>query len=312
MPDSLTLGLLPERKRDWRSFTASYGLEVLFIVFLMGLRLVFPDRLQFRQTQVTELIPLPAFQPEAAKIEPARPVPPAVKLPAPVSTPKLVVPKEVIAQPRKLPEPPKIAAEFKPPQLEPARALPPNLVYTGSFGSSIPATLSARLQKVQTGNFGDPNGLPGPSKDNTHLPAAKLGSFDLPLGAGQDNGSGGGKGIQSRFASAGFGAQEIARPTKHAQTDEGPPTASVEITSKPNPVYTDEARQLKLEGEVLLEVMFGANGRLHVNRVVRGLGHGLDEAAVAAASKIQFKPAARNGSPVDSTSIVHVMFQLAY
>ena len=38
-----------------------------------------------------------------------------------------------------------------------------------------------------------------------------------------------------------------------------------------------------MEGEVLLEVVFGANGALHVNRVVRGLGHGLDEAAVTAA-----------------------------
>jgi TonB family protein len=69
---------------------------------------------------------------------------------------------------------------------------------------------------------------------------------------------------------------------------------------------------MKLEGEVLLEVMFGASGQLHVNRVVRGLGHGLDEAAVAAASRMRFKPAVQQGQPVDSTAIVHVIFQLAY
>jgi len=85
----------------------------------------------------------------------------------------------------------------------------------------------------------------------------------------------------------------------------------VEVTYKPNPVYTDEARQLKLQGEVLLEVMFGANGQLHVNRVVRGLGHGLDEAAVTTASKMRFKPAMRAGTPVDFTAVVHVVFQLA-
>jgi len=96
------------------------------------------------------------------------------------------------------------------------------------------------------------------------------------------------------------------------QVDNGPPTTPVEITYKPNPVYTEEARQLKLEGEVLLEVMFGANGQLRVNRVVRGMGHGLDEAALAAANKMRFKPALRNGVPVDSTAIVHVVFQLAY
>jgi TonB family protein len=99
---------------------------------------------------------------------------------------------------------------------------------------------------------------------------------------------------------------------KTMPVDSGPPTTPVEITYKPNPVYTDEARQLKLQGEVLLEMMFGANGQLHVNRVVRGLGHGLDEAAIAAASKMRFKPALRNGSAVDSTAIVHVVFQLAY
>jgi hypothetical protein len=51
---------------------------------------------------------------------------------------------------------------------------------------------------------------------------------------------------------------------------------------------------------------------LHVNRVVRGLGHGLDEAAINAANKIRFKPALRSGTPVDSTAVVHVTFQLAY
>jgi len=93
--------------------------------------------------------------------------------------------------------------------------------------------------------------------------------------------------------------------------DSGASTSSVEILYKPNPVYTAEARQLQLQGEVLLEVSFGANGQLQVNRVVRGLGHGLDEAAVAAANKMKFKPALRAGVPVDSTAVVHVVFQLA-
>jgi TonB family protein len=86
----------------------------------------------------------------------------------------------------------------------------------------------------------------------------------------------------------------------------------VEITSKPNPAYTQEARQLKLEGEVLIEVVFGANGQLRVNRVIRGLGHGLDESALAAANMMRFRPAMRNGVPVDSTAVVHVEFRLAY
>jgi len=62
----------------------------------------------------------------------------------------------------------------------------------------------------------------------------------------------------------------------------------------------------------LLEVMFGANGQLHVNRVVRGMGHGLDEAAINAANSMRFNPAQRNGVPVDTTAVVHVKFQLAF
>ena len=86
------------------------------------------------------------------------------------------------------------------------------------------------------------------------------------------------------------------------------------LRSSPNRIrFTpEEARNLKVEGEVLLEVMFSANGQLHVSRVVRGLGHGLDEAAIAAANKMRFKPATHNGQAVDSTAIVHVVFQLAY
>jgi TonB family protein len=84
-----------------------------------------------------------------------------------------------------------------------------------------------------------------------------------------------------------------------------------EILSKPTPVYTPEARNLKIEGEVLLEVVLAASGSLHVVRVVRGLGHGLDDNAVKAAEQIHFRPASRNGQPADSTVVLHIIFQLA-
>jgi len=252
-----------------------------------------------------------------------------------LAKPKLIVPAEIVVKPKPPEaEPPKIEVDFKPPQLKPVTPPPAKVIYTGSFGSSAPTSVSAPIEKVQTGGFGDPNGLPGDGKENSHLTAARLGSFDLPPGSGNGNGVGGAKGTAGVIASAGFGsgiAQADSRKNpatvqaagfstqevSHAAAakpavDNGPAMTPVAIISKPNPVYSDEARQLKIEGEVLLEVMFGANGQLQVNRVVRGLGHGLDEAAVAAAKKIQFKPATRNGAAVDSISIVHVVFQLAY
>lgn len=86
----------------------------------------------------------------------------------------------------------------------------------------------------------------------------------------------------------------------------------MEITDKPKPEYTEEARALKLEGEVILKVNFKANGQIEVLGVTRGLGHGLDESAMRAAQKIKYKPAISNGQPVDFPATVHIEFQLAY
>jgi TonB family protein len=85
----------------------------------------------------------------------------------------------------------------------------------------------------------------------------------------------------------------------------------VEILLKPRPDYTAEARAKKLEGEVLLEMLFAASGEARVLRVIRGLGSGLDESAIAAARGIRFRPAAHDGVAVDCSAVVHILFQLA-
>jgi TonB family protein len=112
---------------------------------------------------------------------------------------------------------------------------------------------------------------------------------------------------------AGFGNADVpAPPTVHSRPAEAAAKiVPAEILSKPLPIYTEEARNLKIEGEVLLEVVLGSSGRLQVVRVVRGLGHGLDDAAVRAAEQIRFKPAMRDGQPADSTAVLHIIFQLA-
>jgi TonB family protein len=339
------LGLLPERKINKRALATSYGLVALFLLIVLNIGLILPEKLQLTQYHVTELIPMPSLRPEpppppvkvAPEVHPK--LLPAVKLPV-FETPKLVVPREVRREAPQPVEAPKVVVnEFKAPELKMAvGGARPQLVHTGDFGgSSQKPTVNAAIEKVQTGGFGDPNGLKGEGKPNAKLYAAQAGGFDMPVGAGQGNGSGGAKGIKGTVASAdfgngvatagkgdgrsngqgvatgGFGSEQVVHGgPKVVPVDTGGATTSVEITYKPNPVYTDEARGLKLQGEVLLEVSFSANGTLHVNRVARGLGHGLDEAAIAAANKIRFKPATRGGQPVDSTAIVHVMFQMAY
>jgi TonB family protein len=61
-----------------------------------------------------------------------------------------------------------------------------------------------------------------------------------------------------------------------------------------------------------VRVLFTAAGEVQVLDVVRGLGHGLDESALRAAKQIKFKPAQRDGQPVDSSATVHIVFQMAY
>ena len=57
--DDFQLGLLPERKMDWRTLVTSYGFEVLLLLFLINVGLIWPDRLQLAQKyHVTELVPL--------------------------------------------------------------------------------------------------------------------------------------------------------------------------------------------------------------------------------------------------------------
>jgi len=86
----------------------------------------------------------------------------------------------------------------------------------------------------------------------------------------------------------------------------------VEILFKPTPEYTDEARAARIEGTVTLELEFTAAGEVRVLRVVRGLNHGLDEAAQRAALRIRFKPAqSADGRAVDSRATVQITFRLS-
>src|SRR5580692_968388 len=338
------LGLLPERKVNKKALAYAYGVVAFALLIVVNINLIFPESLHLTQYHVTEMIPMPSLRPEPAP-EPVKIKPevhpkllPAVKIPV-FEQPKLIVPREVRREAPKPVEAPQVVVnQFKAPELKMAvGGARPQLVHTGDFneGSSQKPTVNAAVDKVQTGGFGDPNGLKGTGKTGAKLYAASAGGFDMPVGAGQGNGTGGAKGIKGTVASAdfgngiatagkgdgrsngqgvatgGFGSEQVVHGGPKIAAAVAPTTTPVEITFKPNPIYTDEARSLKLEGEVLLEVSFGANGTLHVNRVVRGLGHGLDEAAIAAANKIRFKPATRDGQPADSTAVVHVLFQLA-
>jgi TonB family protein len=84
-----------------------------------------------------------------------------------------------------------------------------------------------------------------------------------------------------------------------------------EITTKPNPVYTREARRAGVRGNVMLKVLLLPDGKLDRVRVVRRLPYGLTENAIRVACEIKFKPAIKAGKQVAQWVTLEYTFRLA-
>jgi TonB family protein len=83
-----------------------------------------------------------------------------------------------------------------------------------------------------------------------------------------------------------------------------------QVIYSPEPSFSDEARQAKFQGVVLLMLAVGADGRPYNIRVRQSLGMGLDEKAIEAVKSWRFHPAIRNGQPVAAQIGVQVDFHL--
>jgi TonB family protein len=342
------LAMLPEGESRWDRVGMSAVAQVVLLIFFVALPIFFPERLKTALNMTVVPLMMPVTEVLVAP-------------PPPKATPRAAPPKPEIVEPIKLnPKQPHIFVQQKvlQPKIEKIEAKAPELtpvfeakldtqtnqpkrpkeevkVNNLDSGSAALATVNLPAKKVQTGGFGDPNGLPGKGDANKTTNINRLGSPALPGGPGYGNGTGGDKGLRGTIASTGFGNgtanppqgagkrggavenpgfadQSVVTeaPKKKAAADSG--TSTVDILDKPRPEYTAEGRSLKLEGDVVLDVVFLANGSVQMNRVVSGLGHGLDEAASRAAQQIKFKPAKRDGQPVDFPARVRIEFRLAY
>lgn len=333
---------LPQWKMPWSEVLLSYGTQAIIIAVAVWIPVLHPEILEGakKDYHAIELVPTPVpvnhspqrQLPKPVLVAKLDPPPAALRLPAPQPPPKPRVedapaPEVKIATKKLDPLPPSTAP-----------VIPKQIVRTNLFssGSSAPQTIERAPQQVQTGGFGDPNGVPAKTTQTRAVNIAQAGGFDMPTGPGSGNGTGGANGARGVVASTGFGGG-VAVADTHASSRTAvrqagfgdadvpaPPTVQsrpaaqaaaklvpAEILSKPTPTYTEEARAQRIEGEVLLEVVLEASGKLHVVRIVRGLGHGLDDAAVHAAEQIRFKPALKDGQPSDSTAVLHIIFQLA-
>jgi len=323
--EQLLFASLPSLQSRWKSFLMGWGMQATFVATLLAFNALFPQAIpRAKKYVVTNLV---AYEPPV--VMEAQPVNPRLtvkikpmKLPV-IETPtvaKIVLPAPV--RKRVEPEP-----DVKPPEIKlDSSKLPllPNMptakvAATNTFATptkEVPTTTKPAAQ-VQTGGFGDPNGVPAYEGKGAVNIAAK-GSFGLPTGVGFGNGLGGAKGKpgvgivgNGIVQSSGFDNHVAGSVRKVEVAASNTPTNPVEIVSKPKPLYTDEGRKLKIEGEVRLEVQFTTTGEVHVVKVLKGLGYGLDEQAVRAAEQIKFKPALHDGQPVDSTAVVHIIFELA-
>lgn len=75
-------------------------------------------------------------------------------------------------------------------------------------------------------------------------------------------------------------------------------TTKIRVLSKPEPAYTEKARQEQIVGRVTLRCVFAADGTVKHILVLESLPHGLTDASIRAAKRIKFVPATLNGQPV--------------
>jgi TonB family protein len=350
LPIRDTFGLLPEPEGRWGSFGVSMvtNLTIMALLVLLTAAVHKVEKQKYIETMVftkQEVPPPPKVvipkvkvfappQPQIVKLEPPKIVMPKIQPPPEIPKPvKLDVPD----QPKLPPAPPKAVA-------------PPPQPKVGLFASAKPtAVANNQVQPTaKAGGFGDPTGAkPNPNSTQSQLVA--VGAFNAApgaaagagaarkgavggtsFGAGVANGVPGGHDM-GKVASAGFANGVVggtgkpggtgtvasagfamgAAPTQVAIKTTEPAFIPPVVISEPHPEYTPEAAQLKIQGEVTLQVRFLASGQVEVLRVVNGLGHGLDEQAKRVAEQIRFKPAVKDGHPVDHTTLIHVTFQLA-
>jgi periplasmic protein TonB len=133
------------------------------------------------------------------------------------------------------------------------------------------------------------------------------------VGVGIPVGPGGGNSNGVKGLTAPPPKEKSFGTVKEAVQAEGP-CGDDPVKAKPlgtfNPPYTDEARSAEVEGRVKLKLSVDAQGNVTDVQVLAGLGHGLDESAIATARRMKFTPASACSKPVSSTFIVGASFRL--
>ena len=339
-------GVLDAGRQSKSSLFASLVLNVTVALVLIVISAAAKKTIDKRNllTELTEPVVKKKVEPIKPKFVPPPPPPPVLP-----DVPRIEVqlPRIVVVKPPEAPKPPEVKMEApKPVIAAPApvkvvvMAAPQVVSLSHPQAASVPNN-DPHPSAVRLGNPNSPlNNLHGPAVSSVNLGAGFAGMNSANTGNGPrstkvvlGNGSPGGTSIRGNSVVAVVGiphgvpsgapTSQVASQVYLAQATPPPapkpaPVASLvqpklaKLTAKPKPEYTAEARQLHIEGDVIVRARVDADGSVQIMDVVSGLGHGLDESAKRAVMASRFEPATDGfGHPVASVVIVTVTFQIA-
>ena len=343
-------GLLPEPEKNPASILTSCIINGSVLVLALVFGSFAHHELEVRKMESTEIV-FPTTPPPEIKVKvkmppqpkvPPAPEPKIAKLEAPkIFKPKVepkpevkpiqmqekvALPTIAAAKPAIVLAPqPKAALAAAAPALTPQIKPSVEAVHLGDLNgvkpnpnASRPATIAALGNPYggMQGKAEAPRGVVGSTGfGNSTKPGASGGAIGKVASAGIPGGTGtaptGGTG-QGKVAAAGIPG--LASPTSGSGTaalTQEPKTTPPVLLSHAEPEYTPEARQLKIQGDVVLRVTITTSGQMVVHNVIHGLGHGLDESAMRSAPTYKFRPATQNGQPVEYTTNIIIKFQTA-
>jgi TonB family protein len=147
-----------------------------------------------------------------------------------------------------------------------------------------------------------PRDLPGVVEKPPAMPPSEGPGVGGGSGTGRGTGMGDGKGSGIGEGEGGGTGGGPYRP--------GSGITAPSLLREVKPQYTEEARRLGVEGDVVLEIVVRSDGSVGQISMVQRLGSGLDQRAVEAVRQWRFSPARRHGTPVDVLVEVAVEFKL--
>lgn len=293
--------------------TALIAYAFIFTSFLLGSLLRFGGTEQQAEAEKLELQALVAPPPVEVKVADApKEMPKGKGGFTGGSKPKIEQARGGGGGGREQPTPP---SQGNPPQMAlTPQIVPPNPEPPKIKNPSLPVASTVygdpKALPDMKGPIGDPRGIPAP-------PSSGPGSGDgigtgrgSGVGVGEGGGVGPGRGGNAGGGDMAFGGGRGPGGSGGVYDMGRDGVGRIQILYKEKAKYTEEARQNKVQGTVVLSAVFTSDGRIQSIRVVRGLPDGLTEKAIEAAQKIRFKPAEKNGAPVTVRGQLEFTFNL--